>query len=50
MQLRNKEDDRIIDVADEHAYVLEALGWEAVAPPAPKPRTRRAKAKPAEEQ
>lgn len=50
MEMRNREDGRILDVADEHAYVLEALGWEAVAPPAPKPRTRRAKAKPSEEQ
>lgn len=49
MQLRNKEDDRIIDVDDEHAYVLEALGWEQLTPPAPKPRARRAKAKPTEE-
>ncbi len=49
MQLRNKEDDRIIDVDDEHAYVLEALGWEQLTPPAPKPRARRVKPKQPEE-
>lgn len=50
MKLRNRDDGRILDVADEHAYVLEVLGWERMAPPTPKPRARKAKPKQPEEQ